>query len=216
MKKITWSHLLIPLLVMIIIGGAIERSHRRAELSSWIQTAAQRDDLTQLAIGRYKRAVVELERVRDIRAALRDSFPELHSELRRIRAREMAYISTIANLQEVVAMGAAVDTVIITVSGDSIHQVAFEYSQPGIRIDGWTRTPPPIYQLRVRHDPIPMSLVISQLRDRSWQVNVETAPWIEISSLNTSVIPQRLTLWQKNRHWIFLGVGTMLGRWMEK
>lgn len=84
----------------------------------------------------------------------------------------------------------------------------FEYRGPGIRIDGWTRTPPPIYQLYVRHDPIPLHLVVSQLRDGSWRTNVETAPWVEISALDTRVVPQKPGWWMRNRH----GLVSVLGR----
>ncbi len=108
-------------------------------------------------------------------------------------------------------MGTAIDTVIITAAGDSVHQVSFEYSQPGIRIEGWTRTPPPVYKIQVTHDPIPLHLVVSQLRDGSWQTNVETAPWVEISALDTQVVPRRPTWWQRNKLWIGAGFGLLTG-----
>ena len=201
MKSIAWP-IITVILAAVVVWGSFDRAHRRDELAVWIRTAANRDTLHQLADGRYQRAAVALDRERELRAVLRDSLPVLHQELRRIRARESSYIHTIATLQDVVASGSAIDTVIITAAGDSVHQVAFEYSQPGIRIEGWTRNPPPVYQLQVTHDPIPLHLVVSQMRDGSWRTNVETAPWVEISGLDTRVVLRRPTWWQRNRLWI--------------
>lgn len=215
MKSVTWP-LLSILLTIALVWGLFDRANQRSETRAWMRQAALNDQLHQLADGRYQRAAVAIDRERDLRHTLEDSLPTLHRELRRIRAQEHSYISTIVRLQEIVASGSATDTVIITAAGDSIYQVSFEYQQPGIRIDGWTRTPPPVYQLHVQHDPIPLHLVVSQLRDGSWQTNVETAPWVEISALNTRVVPRRPGWWVRNRHWITFGAGVLIGTWINR
>ena len=215
MKSFTWSALVI-LLVAAVVWGAFDRSRKNDEIQAWIHQAALSDSLHLLAAGRYQRAAVELDNEKQLRATLKDSLPTLHRELQRIRAREHSYVSTIAELQDIVATGTGRDTIIVTAAGDSIHQVEFQYSQPGIRIDGWTRTPPPIYQLQVRHDPIPLHLVVSQLRDGSWRTNIETAPWVEISALDTRVVPRKPSWWMRNRHWITLGGGFLVGGWINK
>lgn len=206
MKSITWPIVAI-LLAIALVWGLFDRANQRSETRAWIRQAAMNDSLHELADGRYQRAAVQLEKERDLRSALKDSLPDLHRELRRIRAREHSYISTIADLHDVIAEGSATDTIIVTVEGDSIYQVSFEYQQPGIRIEGWTRTPPPVYQLHAWHDPIPLHLIISELRDGSWQTNVETAPWVEISALNTQVVPRRPGWWQRNKLWVGAGLG---------
>lgn len=214
MKLITWP---VPIILVIAFTwSVIDGANQRSETRAWMRQAAMNDSLHQLSEGRYQRAAVAVDRERDLRSALKDSLPELHRELRRVRAREHAYISTIADLQTIVAQGSATDTVIVTVEGDSIYQVSFMFQQPGIRVEGWTRTPPPVYRIQVEHDPIPLHLVISELRDGSWQTNVETAPWVEISALNTQVLSRRPGWWARNKLWIGVGLGAVMKTLLER
>ncbi len=198
------------ILAALVVWGTFARARKESEIRAWQRQAALNDSLHQIADGRYQRAAVVLERERDLRRTLQDSLPELHRELRDLRADTRDYISTIAHLQDLIAAGAAVESVFVHVSGDTVHQVRFAVHENGVSVQGWTRTPPPVYQLHVQHDPIPLHLVVSQLRDGSWQTNIETAPWVEISSLDTRVLHRPRTWWERNRLWI-LPVAAVMG-----
>jgi len=196
-------------LAIVYLGGQARRLS--SERNAWIRQAALNDSLHQLDAGRYQRVAVELDNERYLRATLKDSLPVLHRELRRIRAREHSYVYTIASLQSDTARVVATDTVYVSTGGINVSRVDFQFDYDGATVTGFTTTPPPEATARIEYRPIPFSIVVSQLRDRSWRTNVETAPWVEISVLNTQVVPQQPGWWARNRHWVTLASGFVLG-----
>lgn len=175
------------------------------------RVAAERDTLQKDADGMYHQAAAALENERQMRQQLEAEAPEKDRELRDLRARYNTSINTIAELEAIIAQGAAIESVFVEAPGDTIHQVSFEHVGPGIRIEGWTRTPPPRYQLKAEIEPIPFLIIVSQLRTGDWRADIQTEPWVKISKLETRVVPQSPSWWLKNRHLITFGVGVYLG-----
>jgi len=209
MRSRFWPVLTV-ILAALVVWGTFARARKESEIRAWQRQAALNDSLHQIEAGRYQRAAVVLERERDLRHTLQDSLPDLHRELRRLRANTRDYISTIAQLQDLVAEGSATDTVYVSpATGDTVHRVDFEHTQPGIRIQGFTITPPPRYQLRAQFDPIPMHIVVSELRNGSLQANVEVPPWVDISSLDTRIVRRPKSWLRKNHPWI-MSVGLLV------
>ena len=202
MRSRLWPVLTV-VLAALVVWGTFARARKESEVRAWQRQAALNDSLHQIEAGRYQRAAVAIERERDLRRVLQDSLPDLYRELRDLRADTRDYIHTIAQLQDLVAEGSATDTVYVSpATGDTIHRVDFEHTQPGIRIQGFTITPPPRYQLRAHFEPIPLHIIVSQLRDGSFQANVETAPWVEISALDTRVVQRPKSWLRRNHPWI--------------
>jgi len=177
-----------------------------------MRQAALNDSLHQLDAGRYQRAAVALDSERQLRATLKDSLPLLYKELRQVRAESRVYVQTIATLRSDTLRATATDTVYISTEGINVSRVDFQLDYDGATVTGFTTTPPPEVVAQIDYKSIPLSIIVSELRDKSWQANVETAPWVEILELNTLVVPQRPGLWMKYRHLVFLAGGIWLGK----
>lgn len=196
------------LVVGLVVGGMSTCSMRR-QRDAAIRQAALNDSLHKTDEGRYKRAAVELENVRQMRAAYRDSFPDLYEENRELKAKERVYIQTIVSLRADTASVTATDTVYVSTEGINISRVDFQLEYDGATVTGHTTTPPPRAEARIEYKQISLTVLVSQLRDRSWQANVETAPWVEISALNTQVVPYRPGWWTRHKFEIGIGLGAV-------
>lgn len=210
MKLRTGSILLIVALATIVAYLGNRLNSANTERDAWMRTAAQRDTLHQIEAGRYQRAAVELDNERQLRAVLADSLPKLLGELNDLRAEVQQYVRVIATMEADTASVSATDTVYVE-QGTSVSRVDFALSFDGCTIKGYTRTPPPYAEGIVSYAPIPLSIVISELRDGSLRTNVETAPWIKIDQLNTSFVRKKPSWFARKLPWIAFGAGYILG-----
>lgn len=200
---------IVGLFAGLLIGGVFT-TRLRAQRDLWMAQAALNDSLHQLEAGRFQRAAVALDSERQLRAAYEDSFPSLYRELRRFKANEMVYVRAIAKLEADTATVAATDTVYIY-EGTTVSRVDFDLDFDGCKVEGFTITPPPRASVSIFYKPIPLHIFISQLRDGSFQTNVETEHWVRISELNTSIVVKKPGWLKRKLPWITLVGGYILG-----
>lgn len=196
------------ILVVGLVIGSVGTCSMRDQRDAWMRTAAERDTLHRDADGRYHQAAAELENVRQMRAAYRDSFPDLYEENRRLRAKEQMYVGMIATLESDTAAVSATDTVYVE-GGVRVSRVDFRLEYDGAVVTGHTTTPPPRAEARIDYEPIPLTVLVSQLPDKSWRTNVETAPWVRILSLDARVVPRRPSWLEQHDFEIGVGLGAV-------
>ena len=185
-----------------------------AERDAWMAQAALNDSLHQIEAGRYQRAAVTVTTLRQLRSTYEDSLPKLHTDLRNLRAKEQLYLRAIATLEADTTVAVAVTDTIIVEGGTTVSRVTFELEFEGCTVSGYTRTPPSYAEATVSYKPIPLSVVISELRDGSLQTNVETAPWVTIGALDTFFMRKEPSWLQRKLPWFALGLGIVLGHWL--
>jgi len=201
--------------VVAFLFGSCGKSGLRDRADAALALAAQRDTLRLVAEDSthavYEQLGTELDNQRQINAVLRDSIPPLYDRLRMLGAEIRTHTSTIIELEDLLASGAGTDTVIISAGGDSVHQVSFDHQEQGIGIKGWTRSPPPTYQLTIRRDPIPISVTISELRSGAINTNITAPPWVNITLAETMFDRYKPGWFKRNLPWITLTGGLILG-----
>jgi len=196
---------------ILIVGlaiGSVGTCSMRRQRDAWKLVAAERDTLHKDADGKYHRAMAELENVRQMRATYRDSFPDLYEENRRLKAREQVLVQAIARMESDTTAVSATDTVYVE-EGVRVSRVDFQLEYEGATVTGHTTTPPPRAEARIDYRPIPLTILVSQLRDKSWRTNVETAPWVEILSLDARVVPYRSSWLERHDFEIGIGIGVV-------
>lgn len=170
--------------------------------------AAERDSLKDVAEDVQERQVVVLTSQKQVIAVLQEGSQGLAERARELGGRVRSLTTMVAELRAVEATGTAVDTMWIDTTGVAVQQVSFAVDTLGVWVRGYTRTPPPTYQLSIDRQPIDIRIMLTQQKTGAWTTTVETPqPWVTLGSLDTFVQPRAPTWWDRNKFKVGLGLG---------
>lgn len=156
-----------------------------------------------------ERLAVVQDSEKQLRSIMEDRVPAMARRIAELEGTESALIEARATIDSIVATGTAVDTVIIGPDSTKVYQVSFNHRQPGVNIDVVTRTPPPIYELKVVFDPIDLTIGIFELPTGQVGVDVLTPSWVTLGSLITNVNLPEPTWLEKHDFKIGVGLGVV-------
>jgi len=200
MKSRLWPVLTV-VLVAVVALTMCQNQRLRANAGHWRNVAAHRDSLHQDAEGRVHTAAATVESFRDLRRVYGDSLSEIRRENRRLRAREREFISVVAGYEADTVYVPATDTVYVE-GGASISRVDFELEFDHATVTGYTLTPPPVAHGTIQYEPISLGIVLSQLRDSSYRVDVQGPPELDIRVLDATVVDRPKSWLRRNHPWI--------------
>jgi len=98
--------------------------------------------------------------------------------------------------EQLIMAGAGIDTVYIDSTGVTKYKVTFSDSKDGVKIWGYTVTPPPYYELNVDREPLTAVIAIVQDKKKNWRSYIQTSTG-KVDSLVTNVVPYREKWYQK-------------------
>lgn len=180
----------------LIAGGALyfaNRSHQ-ADLVRLQNEIAKRDQTIEVQKGVYAKLTVQLDDLKGSIDTTSESGKKLADEVRKSKAELIAVNNALLKLKEQVAQGKGTQT------EPTPGRLKVEFAQDFgyARVDGFTLTNPPEYQLRLSQGgtPLRLTLALTQQPDRSWKTLVASsdsniAVDIGVSSVNPLALEPR-------------------------
>jgi hypothetical protein len=216
MDKI-WKYLTIGLmaaLVALAVYGFFAFRSRDATIAKLMNDVAIRDVTIEVQKGVFTKLTQQLD---DVKIAIDQSTTEgkaLTAELKKNKAELLAVTNALIQLREQVAKGQGTQTDVPgTKPGDPTRKkVTFGQDFGYARVDGFTLTDPPEYELKLGQGskPLKLELAIAQQKDKSWRTYVTSSdPNVGIDIGVTAVNPYILesSWYEKIKVHADLGVG---------
>lgn len=213
---------LLPLAAVLLLVGAFMagtngKGNLRTQLRAAQNERALSDSLKVVWSGEAgtlsERLAVIQDSEKELQAIMDRTVPAMARRIASLEGKAHALIEAQATIDSIMAVGTAVDTVIIMPDSTEVHQVTFTHSQPGIRIDVMTRTPPPTFELQASFDPINLDIGIFELPTGEVGVDVQTPEWVTLGKLNTNIDLPGPTWWERSRWWICSVSALIIWEW---
>ena len=191
------------------------------------------DSTITWAANQYERRGQEIGSLREINKALNDSIPELADRLKTLGRRLHSWSQLVAYYEGVLDSGA----VVVETPTSGVPQLSMNVVEPwgtatlftiledstlnatttldvhykGIQIQYWLTSVSKEYLLSIKHDPLPIDIIISQDSLGEWVVNAKLPSYIELDRINLTTVPKSGILSLADRITLTAGVTTHPG-----
>ena len=197
-------------LIVALSFTVVKSCSMRNQRDSALALAAGRDSLVTVSETIKESIASELKNERQLKAEIERKVPELNDRIDELNADRFAFIETIAELENIITGGSArIDTVTVVIE-DSVYiaqRVSFgPLDTLGVVVSGYTQTVPASYHINLKRKPIPFYITLSQLKSKAWITDIEAPPYVNITDIQTAIVPYGQGWFARNK--FLIGVCT--------
>lgn len=179
------SYVLVGVLLVILGMTSYKHYQTSRTLKNVLMTLAASDSLRQETETIYGHSVVEKQKLQDKNQDLLRRIEGKNEEIRNWTRIAGEYAAALIE-------GEAEETTTTDSLGNKKVRVTFSGTDKGVRVIGWTETPPPSFVLNVYRPPVLLNVVLSQNELGIWRTTVDTGdPYLVLGSVETEVRPYR-------------------------
>jgi len=190
-----------------------------SDLATANENILQHGEMIAVNDSLMERQVEVINSERRLRKAMEDSIPGLMDRIELLDRDVRSWSRVAAQYKAIIDSGKAVVTVqepgeppklemnivepwgkanlIVNVVDSTIYATTgIQLYQNGIRLEYWLNSTTRDYYMNITHDPFTMDVVLSEDTSGNWVADWQTTNYLDISDINTILVPYRTHWWQ--------------------